>query len=71
VFGVIFKMDYYFFFKLFIASFVMTIIFVFVEDSAKNEKQKLVYDALSSIFSGISMISLIVSIWMWVFSGWN
>ena len=45
----------------------MTIIFVFVEDSAKNEKQKLVYDALSSIFSGISMISLIVSIWMWVF----
>ena len=67
MFGVIFKMDYYFFFKLFIASFVMTIIFVFVEDSAKNEKQKLVYDALSSI----SMISLIVSIWMWVFSGWN
>lgn len=64
-------MDYYFFFKLFIASLVMTIIFVFVEDSAKNEKQKLVYDALSSIFSGISMISLIVSIWMWVFSGWN
>ena len=64
-------MDYYFFFKLFIASFVMTIIFVFVEDSAKNEKQKIVYDALSSIFSGISMISLIVSIWMWVFSGWN
>lgn len=60
-------MDYYFFFKLFIASLVMTIIFVFVEDSAKNEKQKLVYDALSSIFSGISMISLIVSIWMWVF----
>lgn len=59
-------MDYYFFFKLFIASLVMTIIFVFVEDSAKNEKQKLVYDALSSIFSGISMISLIVSIWMWV-----
>ena len=71
MFGVIFKMDYYFFFTLFIASFVMTIIFVFVEDSAKNEKQKLVYDALSSIFSGISMISLIVSIWMWVFSGWN
>lgn len=60
-------MDYYFFFKLFIASLVMTIIFVFVEDSAKNEKQKLVYDALSSIFSGISMISLIVSIWLWVF----
>lgn len=60
-------MDYYFFFKLFIASLVMTIIFVFVEDSAKNEKQKLVYDALSSIFSGISIISLIVSIWMWVF----
>lgn len=60
-------MDYYFFFKLFIASLVMTIIFVFVEDSAKNEKQKLIYDALSSIFSGISMISLIVSIWMWVF----
>nr|DAP73009.1 MAG TPA: hypothetical protein [Caudoviricetes sp.] len=60
-------MDYYFFFKLFIASLVMTIIFVFVEDSAKNEKQKLVYDALSSIFSGISMISLIVSIWVWVF----
>ena len=60
-------MDYYFFFKLFIASLVMTIIFVFVEDSAKNEKQKLVYDALSSIFSGISMISLIVYIWMWVF----
>lgn len=60
-------MNYYFFFKLFIASLVMTIIFVFVEDSAKNEKQKLVYDALSSIFSGISMISLIVSIWMWVF----
>ena len=64
-------MDYYFFFKLFIASLVMTIIFVFVEDSAKNEKQKLIYDALSSIFSGISMISLIVSMWMWVFSGWN
>lgn len=60
-------MDYYFFFKLFIASLVMTIIFVFVEDSAKNEKQKLIYDALSSIFSGISMISLIVSMWMWVF----
>lgn len=60
-------MDYYFFFKLFIASLVMTIIFVFVEDSAKNEKQKLVYDALSSIFSGISMVSLIVSIWLWVF----
>lgn len=60
-------MDYYFFFKLFIASLVMTVIFVFVEDSAKNEKQKLVYDALSSIFSGISMISLIVSMWMWVF----
>ena len=60
-------MDYYFFFKLFIASLVMTIIFVFVEDSAKNEKQKLVYDALSSIFSGIFMISLIVSIWMCVF----
>lgn len=60
-------MDYYFFFKLFIASLVMTVIFVFVEDSAKNEKQKLVYDALSSIFSGTSMISLIVSIWMWVF----
>lgn len=60
-------MDYYFFFKLFIASLVMTVIFVFVEDSAKNEKQKLVYDALSSIFSGISMISLIVAIWMWVF----
>lgn len=59
--------DYYFFFKLFIASFVTTIIFVFVEDSAKNEKQKLVYDALCSIFSGISIISLIVSIWMWVF----
>lgn len=64
-------MDYYFFFKLFIASLVMTVIFVFVEDSAKNEKQKLVYDALSSVFSGISMISLIVSMWMWVFSGWN
>lgn len=60
-------MDYYFFFKLFIASLVMTIIFIFVEDSAKNEKQKLVYDALSSIFSGISMISLIVSICLWVF----
>ena len=60
-------MDYYFFFTLFIASLVMTIILVFVEDSAKHEKQKLVYDALSSIFSGISMISLIVSIWLWVF----
>lgn len=48
-------MDYYFFFKLFIASFVMTIIFVFVEDSAKNEKQKLVYDIFDCVYMDVGV----------------
>jgi len=60
--------DYYFFFKVFVASFVMTFIFVISEsNSVLGTKQWLLYSALGNIFSGISVVSLIIAVWMWVF----
>lgn len=60
-------MDYYFFFKVFVASFVMTFIFVVSESKCfPGTNQWLLNNILGNIFSGISVVSLIISVWMWV-----
>lgn len=60
--------DYFFFFKVFVASFVLTFIFVFSTSGCESfSRTYRVYDTLSTIFSGIAVISLIITLVLWVF----
>nr|DAD62788.1 MAG TPA: hypothetical protein [Bacteriophage sp.] len=61
-------MDYFFFFKVFVTSFVMTFLFVFSTSSCEPfSRVYRIYDALASIFSAISVISLIIALVLWLF----
>jgi hypothetical protein len=61
-------MDYFFFFKIFVASFIMTFIFVFSMGGCERFSWVYrVYDTLSTIFSGIAVFSLIITLVLWVF----
>nr|DAV41769.1 MAG TPA: hypothetical protein [Bacteriophage sp.] len=61
-------MDYFFFFKVFVASFVLTFIFVFSTSGCESfSRTYRIYDTLSTIFSGIAVISLIITLVLWVF----
>lgn len=57
-----------YFLKVFVASFVMTFILVFSTSSFEPfSRTYRVYDALVSIFSAILVISLIITLVLWVY----